>query len=82
MTIIDETWNIYIHSNIPKLNCSYISLCTMCLIVRFFYLIANLVYIHTKKMELYKTIKEGVIYYRHFDGWKAKLEDWLPTFHL
>ena len=86
ITIIDEKWNIYIF------RVHIIVFITKLQLYFFMYNVSNCkiflsysksrIHIHTKKMELYKSIKEGVIYYRHFDGWKAKLEDWLPTFHL
>ena len=58
------------------------------LVVRFvLYLVTSgwdlhLVITDTYKMDGDIKYERGVIYYRHFDGWKANLEDWLPTFHL
>ena len=58
------------------------------LVVRFvLYLVTSGWALHLVTTDTYKMdgdikYERGVIYYRHFDGWKANLEDWLPTFHL
>ena len=66
----------------------YIYMYIQILVVRFvLYLVTSGWVLHLVTTDTYKMdgdikYERGVIYYRHFDGWKANLEDWLPTFHL